>query len=64
MSLERADLTKIESWLQAFESGINGIKELGGSKEGDRTMIDALCTIHSLLFLKFVYVIILHSFLY
>jgi dihydroxyacetone kinase len=42
MSLERADVTRAESWIEAFGAGVDGIKRLGESREGDRTMIDAL----------------------
>lgn len=40
--LKEKGFTNHQSWTEAIGEGINGICELGNSKEGDRTMLDAL----------------------
>jgi hypothetical protein len=56
MSLEYADLLRPESWINAFEEGVKGIKKLGEVEEGDRTMIDSLGTNnHSLSIHQFIH---------
>lgn len=35
-------LREDENWVESFLKGVEGMEELGGAKEGDATMIDAL----------------------
>lgn len=41
-ALEARGMTDIPAWASAFKEGCQGISELGGAVEGDRTMLDAL----------------------
>ncbi|MDB5575656.1 MAG: dihydroxyacetone kinase, DhaK subunit [Bradyrhizobium sp.] len=41
-ALEAREATDIAAWGSAFKEGCQGISELGGAAEGDRTMLDAL----------------------
>jgi len=40
--LETRGTTDVSAWASAFKEGCQGISELGGAAEGDRTMLDAL----------------------
>ncbi len=41
-SIERADIKLLRTWGEALAAGCAGIAEVGGAKEGDCTMLDAL----------------------
>jgi dihydroxyacetone kinase len=41
-SLRRGDPENPRIWAEAFQAGCSGIAELGGARQGDRTMLDAL----------------------
>ncbi len=42
VALEKQGTSDIAAWASAFKEGCQGISELGGAAEGDRTMLDAL----------------------
>lgn len=42
--LETSGWTELDQWANALEEGVGAISELGGAKQGDRTMLDALYT--------------------
>ena len=41
-ALEKQGTSDVAAWASAFKEGCQGISELGGAAEGDRTMLDAL----------------------